>query len=451
MEFSEIPAALDLNPEEWGFLSGFFQFNEEPLERLSQLCVTPEARVDALVSRLRARGLVRVRRLDGRVLCSLSPLDEWLPSQEAASDPDRFSMEVEVLRRILDLRGRPAITIVGTREIRRRDLLVPEVLRYSTTIFPTVDLRVGTRCNLNCVYCLLGHENRYLRPVDEVVADLRFAREQNIEKVSFTGGEPTLHPGLPKLIASARALGFRRVTLVTNGLTVSVPRFLDRLVEAGVNAIGISFDTPDRETSEAMWQVRGANPGSGQSTHDRVVQAFEEVGRFPDFPLQSIAVVTAMNLRQLPDLARFFVDLKRRIGNPFVPTLDFVMPEENAWIHRDQVVPRLTEAIPYVREALAIAHGHGLPLTFRGFPFCLMPGLEPYSFDRYMTIFTLVRGPDGRVVHDRATLDLRRAKAPGCAACRWDRECTGVSRSYAHLHGLDELRPVPEDRPGGLP
>lgn len=435
MEFVEIPAALDLKPEEWGFLVGFFQFNEEPLDRLPQLCVTPESRIEALLESLRARGLVRTRAVDGRVVAGLAPADGWLPAPAAARDPDRFALEVEVLRRILDLRGRPSVTVIGTREIRRRDLLSPRVLTYSTTIFPCVDLRVGTRCNLNCVYCLLGHEDRFLRPAADIVADLRFAREQNIEKVSFTGGEPTLHPDLPRLVAAARALGFRRITLVTNGVTLSYPGRLDRLVEAGVNAVGISFDTPDRGTAEAMWQ---------SPVFDRVVQAYEAVGRHPDLPLQSIAVVTAMNVRQIPDLARFFVDLGRRLGNLFVPTLDFVMPEENAWIHRDRVVPRLTDAVPFVREALEYAHRHDFPLTFRGFPFCLLPGLERYSFDRYMTIFSLVQGPSG-VVHDRTLLDLRRTKGPGCEACRWNRECTGVSRSYAHLYGLDELRPVPDE------
>lgn len=435
MEFTEIPAALDLGREEWGFLTGFFQFHEEPLERLPQLCVTDESRVGPLVESLRSRGLLRVRTAHGVTRCSLAPIGQWLPSGGAARDPERFALEVEVLRRILDLRGRPSITVVASREFRRRDLLVPEVLRYATTIFPTVDLRVGTRCNLNCLYCLLGHEDRFLRPVSEIVADLRFAREQNLEKVSFTGGEPTLHPDLPKLVAASRALGFRRVTLVTNGVTISYPGRLDRLVEAGVNAVGISFDTPDRETAEALWQ----NP-----VFDRVVRAFEAVGHHPDLPLQSIAVVTTMNLRQVPDLARFYVDLGARMDNLFVPTLDFVMPEENAWIHRDRIVPRLTDAVPFVREALEIAHAHGLPLTFRGFPFCLLPGLESHSFDRYMTIFSLVRGPEG-VVHDRAALDLRRTKSPACETCRWDRECTGVSRSYANLYGLDELRPVPDD------
>lgn len=436
MEFIEIPAALNLGREEWSFLTGFFQFNEEPIERLSQLCVTDESRVGPLLQSLHTRGIVRLRVVDGNTLCSLRPFSEWLPSEKEASDADQFALEVEVLRRILDLRGCPRITVIGTREIRRRDLLVPSIWRYSTTIFPTVDLRVGTRCNLNCIYCLLGHEDRYLRPVHEIIEDLQFAREQNIEKVSFTGGEPTLHPDLLKLIAASRALGFRRITLVTNGVMISVAGRLDRLVEAGVNAVGISFDTPDRETAQEIWQVDGDSP-----VFECVVRAFEAVGHYPALPLQSIAVVTAMNYRQLPALARFFVDLSRRIQNLFVPTLDFVMPEENAWIHRARVVPRLTDTIPFVREALEFSHAEGLPLTYRGFPSCLLPGLEPYSLDRYMTIFSLVRGPDG-VVHDRATLDLRRTKAPACSRCSLNRECTGLSRSYVNLYGPDEVKPV---------
>jgi len=237
-------------------------------------------------------------------------------------------------------------------------------------------------------------------------------------------------------------MGFRRITLVTNGVTLPYPGRLDRLVQAGVNAVGISFDTPDRETAEAMWQ---------SPVFDRVVRAFDEVARFPELLLQSIAVVTAMNLAQLPDLARFFADLSRRIDNLFVPTLDFVMPEENAWLNHRAVVPTLADAVPFVREALEIAHAAGLPLTFRGFPFCLLRGYERFSFDRYMTIFQLVRTDEG-VVQDRIALDLRRTRAPGCSECMYSRECTGVTRAYANLYGLSELEPVlPQEPPMDQP
>ncbi len=437
MEFLEIPGYLGLDADGWSLLVGFFLIREEPRDRLPHLCQMDEARVDGALATLHAAGLVRARDDGGTRRWSLRPPSEWLsPQAPAGRDPDRWEMESDELRRLHDLRGMPRVTVVANREIRDRRRLQPEVLRYSTATQPAIDLRVGTRCNLNCAYCLLGHEDRYLRTAAEVAADLALGRERDLEKVSFTGGEPTLHPDLPRLVSVARKMGYREVVLVTNGLTLSIPGVLERLVSAGVTAVGISFDTPDRATAEALWQVDAL---------DRVLAAFEAVGRHPALPLGSIAVVTRPTIPQLPDLARFFADLNDRIDNLFVPNLDFVMPEENAWIHRDDLVPRLTDAVPAVMEALSIAHARGLPLTFRGFPPCLLPGFETWSYDRYMTIFQLVRTPGG-IVFDRAAIDALRVKAPGCRRCVHYRECTGVSRSYANLFGLSELVPV-EARP----
>lgn len=433
MEFLEIPRHLGLDAEPWSLLVGFFMFREEPRSRLPHLCQMDDPQVDRALSALRDAGLAVSRIADGTERWSLRPLAQWLSHDvPAGRDPDRWAMEAEELRRLYDLRGFPRVTVVANREIRDRKRMIPEVMRYATTTQPAVDLRVGTRCNLNCSYCLLGHEDRYIRPAAEVAADLALGRERDLEKVSFTGGEPTLHPELPRLISVARKMGYREVVLVTNGLTLSIPGVLDRLVSAGVTAVGISFDTPDRATAESLWKVDAL---------DRVLAAFEAVGRHPRLPLGSIAVVTRPTLPQLPDLARFFADLNDRIENLFVPNLDFVMPEENAWIHRDALVPRLSDAAPAVMEALSIAHARGLPMTFRGFPPCLLPGFEAWSYDRYMTIFQLVRTPEG-IVFDRSAIDVLRTKAPCCRRCIHYRECTGVSRSYANLFGLSELSPV---------
>jgi MoaA/NifB/PqqE/SkfB family radical SAM enzyme len=433
MDFREIPDHLDLDDASWSLLVTFFLLHEEPRDRLPHLGQMEEDQLERALQRLSGAGLV-VRRADGDgERWSLRPIDAWLsPDAPDGRDPDRWAMEAGELRRLRDLRGFPRVTVIANREMRDRRRLVPEVLHHATTTLPAIDLRVGTRCNLNCTYCLLGHEDRYLRPVEEIAAELALGRERGIEKVSFTGGEPTLHPELPRMVSLARRMGYRQVVLVTNGLTLSIPGVLDRLVSLGVTAVGISFDTPDRATAASLWQVDAL---------DRVKAAFDAVGRHPELPLGSIAVVTRPTIPQLADLARFFVELKGRIGNPFVPNLDFVMPEENAWLHRDALVPRLSEAVPAVAGALAIAHAHGLPLTFRGFPPCLLRGYETWSYDRYMTIFQLVRTPDG-VVFDRAVIDALRTKAPGCLRCVHYRECTGVSRSYANRYGLSELQPV---------
>ncbi len=432
MDFEALPAWLGLDEEAWSVLLGFFSFGEEPADRVAHLCRVPDDVVARAVPVLVAKGYVRRRVVDGVQRVGLAPLDGWLPATAPAGDADRWELEAGRLRRLVEYRGLPGIVVISSRELRDRSRLVPALARHFAEMFPNVDLRLGTRCNLNCTYCLLGHEDRYLRPLDEIVAELAFARKQNVEKVALTGGEPTLHPDLGKVIAAARALGFRMVMLITNGVTLSVPGRLDKLVKAGVSLVGISFDTADRDTAESMWQ---------SPVFDRVVDGLRAAVAHPDLTTRSIAVVTGRNAAQMPDLARFFVDVAKGAKRDFMPNLDFVMPEENAWVNRAELVPRMTDVIAPVREALEYAHAHGLHMTFRGFPFCLLPGLDRYCMDLYMSIFQLVETPAG-VVFDRTAIDVLRAKAPGCRRCRFNRECLGVSRSYASLYGLGELQPI---------
>jgi MoaA/NifB/PqqE/SkfB family radical SAM enzyme len=431
MDFEELQSRLGLDDDAWGVVLGFHSFGEEPLDRLAHLCRVEDATLARVLPGLVARGIVRSRPADGATRYALAPSTEWLPPA-TGGDVEEYEAEAATLKRLRDLRGLPSIVVISSRELRDRSRLAPELVRHFGDLFPNVDLRLGTRCNLNCVYCLLGHEDRYLRPAAEVAADMAFARAQNLEKVALTGGEPSIHPDVLRLVSTARRLGFRFVMLITNGITLSYQGHLERFVRAGVNLVGVSFDTPDRDTAEALWQG---------PVYDRVVAGLRAAAAHPGVVTRSIAVITKRNASQLPDLARFFVDVAAGSSGPFMPNLDFVMPEENAWLHRAELVPRLSDVAGQVREALDIAHRAGLPMTFRGIPFCLLPGLERYGMDLYMTIFQLVRTPGG-VVFDRTAMDVLRTKARGCRRCRHFRECAGVSRSYAALYGLDELRPV---------
>lgn len=77
-------------------------------------------------------------------------------------------------------------------------------------------------CNLRCPFCHNGHlvtkpgkmANEYM-PVEEVLTFLA-ERQEFLDAVVITGGEPTLHPDLPDLIKSIKALGYL-VKLDTNG------------------------------------------------------------------------------------------------------------------------------------------------------------------------------------------------------------------------------------------
>ncbi len=352
------------------------------------------------------------------------------------TDADRLELELEVLREVRAAVGRRAITVISPRERAQADggpPAPPEVVEYLRPLYPYLDLRLGTRCNFNCRYCLLGHEKRSTRSLADIEADLRHGRRLGLESLSLTGGEPTLHPEILRIVRRARALGYRQVILVTNASLLSQGRNLERLIEAGVSAVGFSFDAPNRGVSRRLWR---------RDAYARVLEGVRRVLAREDLIVGSISVLTRLNMHLLPELVRLLAELARERRGLYLPAVDFVMPEENAWAQRRALVPRLREAAPHLRAALDEARRLGLPLAFRGMPACIMPEHREWDMERYMSIFDVVDLGE-RSRQQRTGLDLLRHKPPRCAGCRNRRSCLGLYRAYANLYGTSELRPVP--------
>ncbi len=108
------------------------------------------------------------------------------------------------------------------------------------------------RCNLRCVYCMPA-TGMHFAPKDELLSDEEFLRlirlttELGFRKFRLTGGEPTVRPGLPALIAAIKALPrVAEVAMTTNALLL--PRLAPALAAAGLDRVNISIDTldPDR-------------------------------------------------------------------------------------------------------------------------------------------------------------------------------------------------------------
>jgi radical S-adenosyl methionine domain-containing protein 2 len=85
----------------------------------------------------------------------------------------------------------------------------------------TVNLHIWGKCNLACSYCYgtfparpraLGARG-WCRILD-VLAEAR------VRRVSFSGGEPTLHPGLLEMLDHAGARGLQ-TSIITNGIALS--------------------------------------------------------------------------------------------------------------------------------------------------------------------------------------------------------------------------------------
>lgn len=100
-------------------------------------------------------------------------------------------------------------------------------------------------CNFRCPYChnhpLIFHPEQFVSIALEDVLDRLQSFEGWIDGVCITGGEPTLHPDLPRLIHQLRARGFP-VKLDTNG---SNPEMIERLLEErGIDFIAMDVKAP---------------------------------------------------------------------------------------------------------------------------------------------------------------------------------------------------------------
>jgi len=110
-------------------------------------------------------------------------------------------------------------------------------------------------CNLRCRYCM--PETMRFRPPAELLSDgellrlLRLFAAAGFRKFRFTGGEPTLRPGLTELVRATLALpGLAELSLTTNGLRL--PELAEPLHAAGLRRININLNTLDPEGYRAI-------------------------------------------------------------------------------------------------------------------------------------------------------------------------------------------------------
>ncbi|PSQ55375.1 GTP 3',8-cyclase MoaA [Halobacteriales archaeon SW_12_67_38] len=115
-----------------------------------------------------------------------------------------------------------------------------------------VRVSLTDRCNFDCVYCHnegLGDTRGPMDPAenemstDDVVRFLEVAREFEVGKVKFTGGEPMLRDDLAEIVR--RTPDEMETSLTTNG--TFLPGRAEELREVGLDRVNVSQDAIDRE------------------------------------------------------------------------------------------------------------------------------------------------------------------------------------------------------------
>ncbi len=121
-----------------------------------------------------------------------------------------------------------------------------------------MDLAITYRCNNDCAHCY----NARARDFPELQTEhwkqiLDRLWELGVPHVVFTGGEATLRNDLPELIAHAEANG--QITgLNTNARRLSDEKYVQKLVDAGLDHVQITVESCDEQIHDTMMRAKGA-------------------------------------------------------------------------------------------------------------------------------------------------------------------------------------------------
>lgn len=145
-----------------------------------------------------------------------------------------------------------------------------------------IDFITNGTCQLRCPWCW-GPDHQLASSLTnnqwtDALYRLRNAGAQNI---TFSGGEPLLHPGIDELLQTAKLIGFR-TTLSTNGLLL--PQYAKRVLPH-VDDIGIPIDGPNGWVNFKMGRGKMSN-------WDAAVEALRLVQR--DYPAIDTTVRTVV-------------------------------------------------------------------------------------------------------------------------------------------------------------
>lgn len=290
-------------------------------------------------------------------------------------------------------------------------------------------LQVVRHCNHVCGFCSnpttpYTHDFESMRVlVDDFVARGYFG-------IILTGGEPTLHPELPRIAAYANERGLH-VRLITNGSRLSQPDFARALGEAGVRLVHVSVYSvrPDVEA-----KLRGT-----EDTLPKAYAAIDNAARF-GIEVNINCVINKLNADHLHENVRTLVEQHPHIRHFVWNNLDPSMGR--AEVNQAMFTPRLAEFELSLHRAMKFLHRSGRTFRVEKVPLCYMTDFAWASTETRKIVKS-----EERIVHFLDDKQTVRQTAWGhiyteaCDACSLRTICGGL---FDRGDGYDpaELHPV---------
>jgi MoaA/NifB/PqqE/SkfB family radical SAM enzyme len=337
------------------------------------------------------------------------------------------------------------------------------------TVEPTIEARIasqeervhvsiGAVCNNNCIFCMEeDREGRYVNNSAMTPERVRWILDghKGAEEVCFTSGEPTTRPELPDFASWAKSLGYRKISVMTNGRRLSHGPYAALLAKSGINRFYVSIHGHTKKLHEGLTRT----PESFEQT----VKGLDSIARMKRFGIE-LHTSTVITNRNLPEMTAIYRFLRAHGVDQVV--FNVMQANGRADTYFDQIFPRYIEIAETFRRFLEEMRGAGEPKPqafLVDIPLCTTETLPDFHrgyveryrhFDLESQAAVPVEsrparaqegGGKGLVLVTRHDLDeAEREKRQECASCRHEGRCDGVWKNYVKRYGWDEFVPVPK-------
>ncbi len=288
-------------------------------------------------------------------------------------------------------------------------------------------INMNAGCNVDCIYC---KRNKFVK--ENKVKQMTFEEfkkqidsEEGItseSQIMFSGGgEPTCHNELPMFMFYSKKMGFKKISIETNAIKLSNEKYLELLINSGLNSCVISIPSLDEKTYEKILDSKGSFVLLKKALKNIIERKI---------PINDVLItLTKYNYKELIPLIKGL----KRYTNRF--SLFHARPNYTTLYEKDIII-RYSELQKYLYDVfeycdnnkIEISNGTGagaIPLCFMGkylgkssFYIQIKQNLKPERHDETLT-YTKV-----------------------CENCKLKEYCPGIAKNYIILFGDKEFKPI---------
>lgn len=291
-----------------------------------------------------------------------------------------------------------------------------------------IEIILTSRCNMKCIYCA----STYGQGVKEFNAAsvkkiLTWAKKANVEGVYFGGGEPTVVERLDDLIHFAKALDYKVIRLLTNGILLEEEAYLKRLLEHGLNEVEISISSWNSKMSEALTGEK--------NIFERQLKGIKNVLALR-MNLELTVLVTTQNYEELPKVIKLYSELGVKNFTFWLVSLFGIDAKNLAYL-----VPKITDIMPYLVQSFSAGRKGELNIRTLHIPVCFFDEPHRKHVLNVKDLDLLIIEPSGKFRLEDSPFEGG-VKLNECLKCKENENCLGLRKDYLDIYGEGEVKAI---------